>query len=71
MAEITIKIQDFDNKIKIVSQPGYAEIANECMFAENGGTPAQGAALFALNELRKEFKRKEPTSIWLPKTKKL
>ncbi len=67
MAKITLTIEDTpDGNVKVVCTPSFEDM----MKMETSGTAltsAHGYALFALNKIREESKRKTPTSIYIPK----
>lgn len=66
MAKITITFEDIGEKVKVTADPTF-----EMMMKKNlsGGqwTSAEGYALFALNQIREESKRRTPTKIIIPK----
>jgi hypothetical protein len=66
MAKVTITIEDtFDGKVKVISNPNFETMAKMDLSGDNL-TAAHGYALLALNEIRKESKKREPTLIKIP-----
>lgn len=67
MAKVVITIEDApNNMVKVVSEPNFETVMN-MHDAGHTLTSAHGYALLALNAIRKESKKNEPTSILLPK----
>ena len=67
MAKVTITITDErDGKVKCVCDPTFETMMKKNA-SGNGLTSAEAYAIFMLNKLREESKRKEPTRILIPR----
>lgn len=66
MALVTITIEDTpDGRVRVVATPNF-ETMMQMNASGHSLTSAHGYALKALNAIRDESKRREPTRIWVP-----
>lgn len=66
MARVVITIEDIDGKVKVVAEPNF-ETMLKMEVSGAGMTSAHGYAITALNAIRRESKKLEPTMIKIPR----